>query len=276
VLAYVWASQSHGAVPGCFPAHKIFAALLLMAAFGVLGLVDDYLTVHPRGGVRGIASKPKALIQIVLATLFMIWLAGQETPTLYLGAHGVLMGIGYCIFAVLYIVGMANFVNITDGLDGLASGLAAIAAAAFCIIVSVTVSSSDAMSVVPLICALAGASVAFLWFNANPARIFMGDTGALALGAVLPAVAILAHREVLMVIVGMVFVLDGLSTAIQWAVFKFTRITTGTGRRIFKKSPIHHHFELSGWPEQQIVIRFWIVGIICAVVGYAGAWSRLW
>lgn len=275
-LAFVWAVQGPMDRPQTALAHKLFAVLLLMVGYALLGMLDDYLTIRPQGGVRGIASKPKALIQIVMAALFVVWVACQETPILYVGASGVLMGVGYCIFAVLYIVGFANFINITDGLDGLASGLAAIAAAAFCLIAFATNPSMELQSVMPLLWAAAGASIAFLWFNSNPAKVFMGDTGSLALGVVIPAVAILAHREVLMVVVGLVFVLDGLSTAIQWAVFKFTRITTGTGRRVFKKSPIHHHFEMSGWPEQQVVVRFWIIGALCAMLGYLGAYSRWW
>jgi phospho-N-acetylmuramoyl-pentapeptide-transferase len=127
-----------------------------------------------------------------------------------------------------------------------------------------------------LLPAIAGACIAFLWFNANPAKVFMGDTGSMAIGVALPAIAILTHREVLMIVVGLVFVLDGLSSAVQWAVFKYTRITTGTGRRVFKKSPIHHHFELSGWPEQTVVVRFWIMGAVAALIGFAGAVWRIW
>ena len=127
-----------------------------------------------------------------------------------------------------------------------------------------------------LLWAMAGACLAFLWFNTNPAKVFMGDTGSLALGAALPAIAIVTHREILLIVVGLVFVLDGLSSMLQWAVFKFTRITTGTGRRVFKKSPIHHHFELCGWPEQTIVVRFWILGVLAAVAGFAGTMGRLW
>jgi phospho-N-acetylmuramoyl-pentapeptide-transferase len=276
VLAYTWAAQSVAITPRSFLANKLLAALLLMAGFAMLGMLDDYLTIHPRGGVRGIASRPKAAIQFLMAAIFVIWLAGQETAILSLGGTGILIGAGYCIFAVFYIVGMANFVNISDGLDGLAAGLAAIAAVAFCLIASLTSPSYEALSTIPLLWAVAGACIAFLWFNANPARVFMGDTGALAVGVMLPVVAVLAHREALLVIVGLVFVLDGLSTALQWAVFKSTRITTGTGRRVFRKSPVHHHFELCGWPEQQVVIRFWIVGALCAIIAYAGAYSGLW
>lgn len=256
------------------------ALLFLMVGYGIIGLVDDYLTIHPVNGVRGIASKPKSAIQFLLAFVFVIWLAKQPAfePALIIGGKTILTGIWYWAFCLLYLVGMANFVNITDGLDGLVSGLSAIATSAFALITFfVARSGADDLLCIYLLMAIAGACVAFLWFNTNPAKVFMGDTGALAIGIALPAASIVMHREVLMIVVGLVFVLDGLSTALQWAVFKFTRITTGTGHRVFKKSPIHHHFELCGWPEQSVVVRFWICGIIAALIAFSGtSWARLW
>lgn len=275
-FAYIWALQNVALSSEAAQAPRLFAALLVMGGFAALGMYDDYRTIHPVGGVRGIASKPKALIQFIIAILFALWLANQEMPILLLGSTGVLMGIGYWIFAVFYMVGFANFVNISDGLDGLAAGLAALAAGAFAFSVQSMGAAPYVLSVTTLLWAVAGSCIAFLWFNANPAKVFMGDTGSLALGAILPAVAILTHREILLLVVGFVFIVEGASTALQWAVFKFTRITTGTGRRIFRKSPIHHHFELCGWPEQQVVVRFWILGALCALIGYAGAWARIW
>jgi len=260
----------------------VAAILLLVIGFAALGLVDDYLTIHPIRGVRGIASKPKAAAQILLAIAFVMWLATQRIgtfePILYISGKAILGGDWYWAFCVVYLVGMANFVNITDGLDGLVSGLGAIAACAFAVIVLFFAPRGgvDTLACVYLLMAVAGACVAFLWFNTNPAKVFMGDTGALAIGVVLPAVAIVTHREVLMMIIGLVFVLDGFSTMIQWAVFKFTRITTGTGRRVFKKSPIHHHFELSGWLEQTVVVRFWICGVLAALIALSGACWGWW
>ena len=259
----------------------LFAVLLLMLSFALLGMADDYLTIHPVRGIRGIASKPKAAAQILLAVAFVMWLAYHRAgfmPVLYIMGSPLFGGVAYWIFSVVFIVGMANFVNITDGLDGLVSGLTAITAAAFVLIIMLVPPHAgfESSTLMSLLMAIAGACVAFLWFNTNPAKVFMGDTGSLALGVALPAIAILTHREILLIIVGLVFILDGLSTAVQWAVFKFTRITTGTGRRVFKKSPIHHHFELSGWPEQTIVVRFWIVGIIAALIAFIGAAWRLW
>lgn len=258
------------------------AVLFLTVGFAALGLIDDYLTIHPIGGVRGIASKPKAAVQILLSIAFVMWLATQRTgtfePALYISGKVILSGVWYWIFCVVYLAGMANFVNITDGLDGLVSGLGAIAASAFTLTVLLFAprGGEEMLASAYLLMAVAGACVAFLWFNANPAKVFMGDTGALAIGVALPAVAIVTHREVLMMAVGLVFILDGFSTMIQWAVFKFTRITTGTGRRVFKKSPIHHHFELCGWPEQTVVVRFWICGILAALLALAGAGWGWW
>lgn len=261
----------------------LVAVSLLIVSYALLGLIDDYLTIRPIRGVRGIASKPKAAIQFILASLFVVWLL-MTYPRIYhvsldfAGIH-LFSGYAYLAFAVFYIVGMANFVNITDGLDGLVSGLVILAVFAFALIASFVgrhVDHSFCPMAVALFFAIAGACLAFLWFNTNPARVFMGDTGSLALGVALPAIAILTHREILMIIICSVFVMDGLSTAIQWAVFKFTRITTGTGRRVFKKSPIHHHFELCGWPEQTVTVRFWIMGVIAAVIAFAGAVYGLW
>lgn len=259
---------------------RMLAALALIVAYALLGMVDDLLTINPRNGVRGIASKPKAALQVVIAAAY-VFLLGQPifwmlpaTWLMYFPEPILLLLSG--ALAVLYIVGFANFVNITDGLDGLASGLVAIASVGFCLTVFWAGGRWDSTLVAPLLVAAAGACAAFLWFNSNPAKVFMGDTGALALGVVLPVAALMAHREVLMVIVGLVFVVEGASVMLQWAVFKFTRITTGTGRRIFKKSPIHHHFEMCGWPEQQVVTRFWILGVVCAAVGFAGACWHLW
>ena len=260
----------------------LFAVLLLTLSYALLGMADDYLTIHPIRGVRGIASKPKAAVQLLLAIAFVMWLAnhrpGGFTPVLDIGGVLILSGWLYWVFSVVFIVGMANFVNITDGLDGLVSGLTAIAATAFIMVVLLIPPHRgvDSATLISLLAAVAGACVAFLWFNTNPAKVFMGDTGALAIGVALPAVAVVTHREVLMIVIGLVFVLDGFSTMIQWAVFKFTRITTGTGRRVFKKSPIHHHFELSGWPEQTVVVRFWIAGVLAALLGFAGAGQGWW
>ncbi len=266
----------------CVP-HDVVAILMLIAGYGIVGAIDDRLTIRPIGGARGIPSKAKAALQTLLATAFVVWIATSRPngflPLLMVGGHAILGGIWYWLLSVVFIVGMANFVNITDGLDGLASGLTAIASSAMVICLILLpggVRGECDLTLFALLPAIAGACLAFLWFNAHPAKVFMGDTGSMAIGAALPAIAILTHREVLMIAIGLVFVLDGFSSALQWAVFKYTRITTGTGRRVFKKSPIHHHFELSGWPEQTVVVRFWIMGVVAALIGFAGAVWRIW
>ena len=241
---------------------NMIAVLALMAAYSILGLVDDYLTIKPINNIRGISSKPKSVLQFLIATGFVIWMS-HISPNGRLEAFNcvLLTGIWYQIFAVLFIVGIANFVNITDGLDGLVSGLTC-AALLPLIIFSIVFRSHFII----LDAAIVGACLGFLWFNANPAKVFMGDTGSLAIGAALPAIALMTSQEMVLIIAGLVFILDGLSTAIQWAYFKYTRIKTGTGKRIFKKSPVHHHFELSGWSEQTVVVRFWIIGVMSAAL----------
>ncbi len=237
-----------------------FPVVLLIFAYAALGAIDDYLTIRPRGSVRGISSKPKAAIQFLLAIAFVLFVCLSRPwgeNVLVIGDTAVLSGWLYIIFAVLFVSGLANFVNITDGLDGLVSGLTVFACAPSALMYF-------GVGAYPLFASLGAASLAFLWFNTNPAKVFMGDTGSLAIGAALAGSAIVYNAEALVIIACAVFILDGLTSAIQWGVFKFTRIRTGTGRRVFKKSPIHHHFELCGWPEQTVVVRFWIMGIAAA------------
>ncbi|MEN6356055.1 MAG: phospho-N-acetylmuramoyl-pentapeptide-transferase [Armatimonadota bacterium] len=241
---------------------NLAAVVVLMLAYCALGFVDDYLTVRPIKGIRGISSKPKAAMQFIFAAGFVYWMTvtGHDMILTAFG-HTILSGIWYQAFAVLFIAGMANFVNITDGLDGLVAGLTGLVCLPL-------LCCMGAYGFSPLLLALFGGCLGFLWFNANPAKVFMGDTGSLAIGSVLPAVALISHSEIVLIIAGLVFILDGLSSALQWAVFKFTRITTGTGRRVFLKSPVHHHFEMMGWHEQTIVVRFWIAGVVCAALAF--------
>ncbi len=251
--------------PGGFGGFTPYDAVVaLVLVYALLGAADDWLTIRPRNGRRGIGSKPKFLLQLIAAVGFVAYLAstGQMNTVVELG-RGLRVDLGwaYAPLAVLFITGMANFVNITDGLDGLAAGLAAILAIALFFTAGLTLSAYGMMFP-----AIAGACLGFLWYNFKPAKVFMGDTGSLALGVIFPALAIVGKFEVVLIIAGMVFILDGLSSALQWAVFKYTRIRTGTGRRVFKMSPVHHHFELSGWPEQTVVVRFWIAGVVFAAI----------
>ncbi|MEN6521385.1 MAG: phospho-N-acetylmuramoyl-pentapeptide-transferase [Armatimonadota bacterium] len=247
----------------------VFAVLILTLAYAVLGAADDYLTIRPRGGKRGIGSKPKFALQFLIAIAFVAWLncSGNLNTVIKLGSlFSFDLGWAYAPLAVLFITGMANFVNITDGLDGLAAGLAIPLVLTLAFLVEFVGDSWNTLVFSYMLFALAGACLAFLWYNYNPAKVFMGDTGSLAIGVMIPALAIVMKLEVLMVVAGMVFILDGLSSALQWAYFKYTRIRTGTGKRIFKMSPVHHHFELSGLPEQLVVVRFWIAGALFALL----------
>lgn len=187
----------------------------------------------------------------------------------------------YVPFVTVVLTGASNAVNLTDGLDGLAAGLSAVALLTFAVFAYVLgrVDTSDYLQVfylrgageLTVFCAAAvGACIGFLWYNANPAQVFMGDTGSLALGGALGAIAILLKSELLLLVVGAVFVAETLSVIIQRSVFKWRRRRYGLAHaqahRVFRRAPLHHHFELSGWPEGQVVVRFWIVGILCAIV----------
>ena len=185
-------------------------------------------------------------------------------------------GILYPAVIILVITGTSNAVNLTDGLDGLASGLLAIAFTVFAAIayISGRVDFSEYLNILYLpgigelsvfASAMAGACLGFLWFNSAPAQIFMGDVGSLSAGAALGTLAILLKKEFLLLIIGGVFVWEAVSVMLQVSYYRWTKNRTGTGQRIFKMAPIHHHYELKGWPESRIVIRFWIIGILLAL-----------
>lgn len=254
----------------CFEWRNFTAVISLVASYVLLGFIDDYLTIRPIRNIRGISSKPKALIQLIVAAIFVFYVTSQSfgtiEPVLKIGCVTILSGIWYKLFCVLFIAGMANFVNITDGLDGLVGGLSIIALGS--LIFGAILCGSFVLNgpLFLFISAVCGGIMAFLWYNAYPAKIFMGDMGSLGIGALLPAVAIISHMELFVIIAGMIFIVDGLSTALQWAVFKYTRIRKGEGRRFFKKAPIHHHFQLCDIAETSIVVRFWICGIIAAIL----------
>lgn len=267
-LAYIFSSAREKiGHPGSVSA--FWALAVIVVVYAVIGAIDDWLTIRPKRGRRGISSKAKFGLQFVAAVIFVLWLhrIGWIDPVVRLGRDFSLdLGWMYIPLAVIFITGMANFINITDGLDGLAAGLTAILAATLAIVPFLVGSGERCEPFSLLLLGFVGACLGFLWFNFNPAKVFMGDTGSLAIGALIPAVAIVGKMEIPMIIAGMVFILDGLSSAVQWAVFKYTRIRTGTGKRVFRMSPVHHHFELSGWPEQLVVVRFWIVGGLFALV----------
>ena len=254
----------------------VWISLVSLLGFGLVGFLDDYLKIT-RKSTEGLQAKFKIIGQITISlviVLFLYFNGNEHTTLLYLPFFKnpvIDLGVLYIPFGVFILVSWTNSVNLTDGLDGLAIGLVMMAGIAFAIITYITGRADYAeylqipylpeSSELPVFCfALVGAAVGFLWFNSHPAEVFMGDTGSLALGGVLGVVSMIIKKEVLLVIIGGVFVLEALSVIIQVASFKLT------GRRVFKMAPLHHHFELKGWAETKVVIRFWIMGGMFAIL----------
>jgi phospho-N-acetylmuramoyl-pentapeptide-transferase len=256
----------------------VWVVLFVTIGFGCVGFYDDYLKVS-KATNSGFSGRARLGIEAVIAIAACIAFAGIGTPPLstgltfpFLKEAVVNLGWFFVPLAAFVIVGAGNAVNLTDGLDGLAIVPVMIVAASFALIayLSGNVVFADYLQIhyVPgtgelaVVCgALLGAGLGFLWFNAPPAAIFMGDTGSLALGGMLGAVAVAIKHEIVLAIVGGLFVLEAVSVIIQVASFKLT------GKRIFRMAPIHHHFEALGWTEPQIVIRFWIVSVLLALIG---------
>ncbi|MDQ7843202.1 MAG: phospho-N-acetylmuramoyl-pentapeptide-transferase [Armatimonadota bacterium] len=237
-------------------------ALLVTAGYGLVGGLDDLLKVRRRRNI-GLRARERLALQLFLAAPVALYVARRPDLGTALSLPGLGswdLGWGYVVFAVLYIVGFANAVNLTDGLDGLAAGTVAIAAAAYAA-VALHVGRPELSA---LAAAVAGSCLGFLWFNAHPAQVIMGDVGSNALGAVLALLAILTKTELLLFLVGLVFVLEAASDILQVAYFK----STG-GKRIFRMAPLHHHFELSGWTETQTVTRLWLMALFAALAGLA-------
>lgn len=234
--------------------------LLVLLGFGLLGFLDDFIKVAMKRNL-GLTSKQKMAGQILIAIIFYFVLRTNDFPT-YIGIPGTNiqwdLGVGYALLILIMLVGASNAVNLTDGLDGLLAGTASVAFGAFAFLAWYDGSQMD---VTVFSMAVVGALLGFLVFNAHPAKVFMGDTGSLALGGAIATIAILMKMEILLVIIGGVFVIETLSVIIQVISFK-TR-----GKRVFKMSPIHHHFELTGWSEWKVVIVFWVVGIVFALLG---------
>ncbi len=254
----------------------VWACLAVTVGFGFIGFLDDYDKVSKRSA-KGISGRARLLAEFAVAGVASWLIVSQISTNLYvpfLSDRYIPLGPLYYVFAAFVMVGAGNAVNLTDGLDGLATMPVVIAAGAFAIIAYLAGRADFAAYLgiphVPragdlaILCAgIMGACLAFLWFNAPPAAVFMGDTGSLALGGALGAIAVAAHHEIVLAIVGGLFVLEALSVIIQVAVYK------RTGKRVFKMAPIHHHFEQLGWKESTVVIRFWIVSIILALIGLA-------
>jgi len=252
----------------------VWACLLVTLGFGAIGFLDDYDKVTKRSH-KGISGRVRLLLEFMIAGC-AAWIILDGGPhNLYLPFYnGPVINLGpfYILFAAFVITGFGNAVNLTDGLDGLATMPVVIASVAFLIITYLVGNAKFATYLgiphvpgagdVTILCsAIIGAGLAFLWFNAPPAAVFMGDTGSLALGGALGAIAVVAHHEIVLVIIGGLFVLETVSVILQ--VFFYKR----TGKRIFKMAPIHHHFEQLGWSEPTVVIRFWIIAFVLALAG---------
>ena len=240
--------------------------ILVLLGYGFLGFLDDFIKVALKRNL-GLTSKQKMFGQVLIAVIFYIILRQQGFPT-YISIPGTSeqfnLGWGYGVLVVVMIVGASNAVNLTDGLDGLLAGTATIAFGAFGILAWYGLPQLE-ITIFSL--AVVGALLGFLVFNAHPAKVFMGDTGSLALGGAIAAVAILTKLEILLVIIGGVFVMETLSVIIQVISFKTT------GKRVFRMSPLHHHYELKGWSEWRVVTTFWLVGLLFAALGiYIEVW----
>ena len=267
-------------------------ALLCLVWLGGVGAADDWLklTVARRGGSRqGLTSLEKLLFQIGLGIVLCIFTYRHggtyaETQNLYFPFFkhtSIALGlIAYTVIGTLVMVGSSNAVNLTDGLDGLAAGCMALVGAAFCILSLVVgiapwagallfpyIDASGQMAV--LTGAITGACLGFLWFNCNPARVFMGDTGSLALGGLIGYVAIVIRQELMLFLIGGIFVAEAVSVMLQVSYFKYTKRKYGEGRRIFLMSPLHHHFQRKGWTETQVVTRCWLIGAMLAAMALA-------
>lgn len=260
IAALVLAALLTGAAAGRLD-RDLLVGLAAVAVFAGIGALDDVLSLV-RGRNLGLRAREKFALQIPAALLLGVYVLRQPHlgGTLTIPGSGARwdLGWGYPIFCLVLVVGMVNAVNLTDGLDGLAAGTVAIGAGALAVLAARTGAGPAAV----IAAATGGAALGFLWHNAYPAGIFMGDVGSIGLGAALAAAGVLSKREVAMLLVGGVAVAEALSVMLQVAWFK----TTG-GRRLFRMSPIHHHFELCGWTETQTVVRFWLCGALLAAVG---------
>ncbi len=258
----------------------VWMVLFVLIGFGTIGFYDDYLKVTKQSSA-GFSGKVRLALEFAIA-LFAVWvftrleapeLAGRLAVPFF---KDILIDLGwlYYVFGAVVIVGAANAVNLTDGLDGLAIVPVMIAAASFALIVYLVghkvfadylqihyVRGVGEMAIIAG--AIVGAGLGFLWYNAPPAQIFMGDTGSLALGGALGALAVAAKHELVLAIIGGLFVLEAISVIVQVVSFKLT------GKRVFRMAPLHHHFEKKGWKEETIVIRFWIIAVVLALIGLA-------
>ncbi|ASS91652.1 phospho-N-acetylmuramoyl-pentapeptide-transferase [Aeribacillus pallidus] len=241
------------------PGIETFLLLFVTIGYGLLGFLDDMIKVVLKRNL-GLTSKQKLIGQIIVAVIFYFVLNQFEFSTeVRLPGTELSFDLGwlYPVLILFMLVGGSNAVNLTDGLDGLLSGCAAIAFGAFAVLAW----NNSQYDIAIFSVAVVGSVLGFLVFNAHPAKVFMGDTGSLALGGAIVAVAILTKLEILLIVIGGVFVIETLSVIIQVISFKMT------GKRVFKMSPLHHHYELNGWSEWKVVVTFWAMGLLFAILG---------
>jgi phospho-N-acetylmuramoyl-pentapeptide-transferase len=256
----------------------VWLVVIVTTAFGAIGFADDYLKVRNRRNL-GLTARAKFLLQVLVGLAFGIALlvlpaeSGFNPVVTFPFIKRLVLHLGYFYipFVAFVLVGSSNAVNLTDGLDGLAIGATSVAAATYAVFTYVAgnaiisrylqVAWVPGVGEVAVFCgAMVGAGIGFLWFNSHPAEVFMGDVGSLSLGAAIGSVAVIAKQEILLVLVGGLFVMEALSVIIQVASFKLR------GKRVFRMSPLHHHFELSGWAEPKVIVRFWILSILFALL----------
>lgn len=245
--------------------YEMILLIFVTLGFGMIGFLDDFIIIVLKRNL-GLTSRQKMILQLVIAACFTYGLIVINHPTtVHIPGTSYTFDLGFLYFVLVMfmLVGTSNAVNLTDGLDGLLAGTAAIAFGAFAVLSW----GLSHFQIALFSTALVGALLGFLVFNAHPAKVFMGDTGSLALGGALAGVAVLTELEILLVIIGGVFVIETLSVIIQVISFKTT------GKRVFKMSPLHHHYELSGWSEWRVVVTFWTVGLLLGALGiYLEVW----
>lgn len=255
----VTAKETHNAF------YRLLSCIIFSACFGLIGFIDDYTKVARKNN-DGLTAMQKIILQFIFSSgfLFALYKFGDGSTALDLGFWvSPNLGIFYYILMIPVIIYLTNAVNLTDGVDGLCGSVTFVAMLVF----TVCCAKLDEREISCFTMALAGGCLGFLLWNFNPAKCFMGDTGSMFLGASVTGVSLMLHKHLLMVLVAMVYILEALSVVIQVSYFKYTKKKTGEGKRIFKMTPIHHHFEMSGFSEYKIVITFSLAGIIFGVLG---------
>ncbi|MBS4750563.1 phospho-N-acetylmuramoyl-pentapeptide-transferase [Carnobacteriaceae bacterium zg-ZUI78] len=258
-VAFVIASIISFGVMALYKGYLNFSTgslIFVLVAFGIIGFLDDYLKLI-RQHNTGLTSKQKFLCQIIFSIIYVLfYLLSGKSILLFASFGGVFSLICYFVFSIIWITGFSNAVNLTDGLDGLVAGTASIALVSY----SVIAYQQQQYDILAFCTAILGGLLGFFIFNKKPAKIFMGDVGALALGAVFAVLSMLLHVEFSLLFIGIIFVLETASVMLQVASFKLL------GKRIFKMTPIHHHFEMLGWSEWRVVLTFWFIGLLGSLV----------